>query len=77
MNTNQGRDIGRVSKEVSWRDIDEAAQVMWREVRRHSARASCECPVIEVIARLQELGYVISKNNQAERRDNHEDTRRV
>jgi hypothetical protein len=75
MPTNQGRDIDGVISAVSWRDIDESAQVMWSEVRRHPAQSYCVCPVVEVIARLQELGYTIHKETEGKKTD--EDSRRV
>jgi hypothetical protein len=50
--SNQGRDIDAVTAAVSWADMDEVATSAWPEARRH---------VVETIARLQELGYTITK----------------
>ena len=60
MSSNQGRDIDAVLAAVTPDDLaDVARSALWPEVRAHPDTASCECPVVETIARLYELGYVL------------------
>jgi len=57
--TNQSRDVDLNGIDID--DLQSAAGAIWLETRRHGATASCECPVIEAIAVLQERGYAITK----------------
>jgi hypothetical protein len=55
--SNQGRDLSAVLEDIAMPDLQQAAQVTWAAVHQHDARASCECPTLEGLARLYELGY--------------------
>lgn len=61
MPSNQGRDIDSLFDRVEIDDIREVSKVLWLEVSRHPGTASCECPAIEALCRLRELGYEIVK----------------
>lgn len=62
MPTNQGRDIDAVFDAVSSSDMEDVArEAIWPSVHSHPHGASCLCPTVEAIARLQELGYTITK----------------
>lgn len=61
MPTNQGRDIDAALRAVPYEDIQALTVVLWDEVHSHPAGASCECPAMEVVAKLIELGYKIKK----------------
>jgi len=62
--SNQGSyEIDRVLDDVRAVDLKSAAEVGWAEVRNHpTAPVSCECPAIEILARLYELGYRLTKD---------------
>lgn len=57
MSSNQGRDLDLLLQDVPMLALQEAATALWTEVEAHDDTASCECPVIEALARLYELGY--------------------
>lgn len=59
--SNQGRDIETLLRNMSHEDLKAASAAMWTEVQRHPTEASCECPVIEALAVLYELGYALTK----------------
>lgn len=62
--SNQGRPIGQLLEDVSFGDLENAAQAMWLEATRHPATATCECPVIEALGVLYEQGYRLVKLEQ-------------
>jgi hypothetical protein len=59
--TNLGQPIEPVFDAVDGQDLREVGKVIWTSTRHHLGDASCECPAIEAIARLQVLGYTITK----------------
>lgn len=63
MPTNQGRDIDLVFEEISTEDLDAVAEVIWLECSRHPGEASCFCPAVEAVAKIQELGYRLVRND--------------
>jgi hypothetical protein len=44
---------------VSWVDLDDVAAVIRRDMAAHPPDATCACPAVAAVARLQELGYMI------------------
>lgn len=67
--TNQGRDIAAVFAAVSIEDLGQVAATIRAEVESHPSAAvypealGCTCTAIEAVARLQELGYTITKGD--------------
>lgn len=59
--SNQGRDFEALLDIVSIADLQDIAGVMWTEIKRHPPTSSCECPAVEALCRLRELGYEITK----------------
>ncbi len=57
--SNLGREIGQLLDDVTLPDLQETSKPGWIIYRRHPHDASCDCPAIEILARLYELGYRI------------------
>lgn len=56
-----GRDLDTVTAVVSWADIEDIAASIREEMTGHPPQWTCACPAVEAVARLQELGYTITK----------------
>lgn len=61
LRSNQGRDVDGLWSDATPHDVKEASKSMWIEVRHHGPTSTCECPLIEGLARLYELGYELKK----------------
>ena len=60
--SNQGSTmISQVLSDVSLADLETASESLWNEVHKHHHGASCDCPAIEALCKLYELGYRIAK----------------
>lgn len=59
--SNQGRDLSLVLEDVLPADLAEATKAGYVEYRRHPLSSSCDCPTLETLARLYELGYRLTK----------------
>lgn len=62
--SNQGRRLDLVLEDVGRKDLATAAEAGWLEFNKHPEGASCECPVLEILAQLYELGYRLSKDER-------------
>ena len=62
--SNQGRRLDLVLDDVGRKDLATAAEAGWLEFQKHSGRVRCECPVLEILAQLYELGYRLSKDER-------------
>lgn len=64
--SNQGRDtLDEVLDAFpkGYGDLRSASAAGWLEVSRHPATASCDCPLLESLSRLYELGYRLVKED--------------
>ena len=60
--SNQGSTkISQVLDDLPVDDLETATESMWNEVHKHYQGASCNCPTIEALCKLYELGYRIVK----------------
>jgi len=62
--SNQGRRLDLVLDDVGREDLAIAADAGWLEFNKHPAGVICECPVLEILAQLYELGYRLSKDER-------------
>lgn len=60
--SNQGSTmISEVLSDVPLADMETASESLWKEVGKHHHSATCDCPAIEVLCKLYELGYKVVK----------------
>jgi len=66
LHSNQGRRLDLVLDDLTPDDLAAATKAGWLEFRNHTSdtgiKFECECPVLEILAQLYELGYRLSKD---------------
>lgn len=55
--SNQGQELDQLLADVSQASLQVAADAIWRELKHHPDDATCQCPALEGLAALYELGY--------------------
>lgn len=63
MGSKLGRDLDSVLNDIPQDVRNALAKTGWQSTRSHPQGAGCQCPMLEIMAHLYELGYKVVKTD--------------